>query len=169
MCDESHACCAHAQSSTAQTLDEMDFERGVWSAALDGDEDRVRRLLRGGVWGVDELDKAGYTPLHYAARAGHTAVCRLLLQSGASVNLATRAANATALHRAALKGKEEVVSLLLDFKADALLPDCDGRTALHRAVEGGHCAVAKLLLQACPHLAQVPDKQGHLPTLNGLI
>ena len=32
-------------SSHRQTLDEVDFERGIWAAARDGDTERVAHLL----------------------------------------------------------------------------------------------------------------------------
>ncbi|RZF44266.1 hypothetical protein LSTR_LSTR006816 [Laodelphax striatellus] len=166
MSHECDACCAHAPTSTAQTLDEMDFERGIWSAALDGDLDRVLKLLSSGARCVNALDAAGYTALHYAARAGHADVCRALLQAGAAVDLATRAGRSTALHRAALRGNEQVVRILLEAKADPLLQDSDGRTPLHRALEGRHSAVAKLLLDAAPQIADVADTQGNLPRLS---
>ncbi|KAJ7369886.1 Ankyrin repeat domain-containing protein 39 [Desmophyllum pertusum] len=37
--------CSSKPSSYAQSLTEMDFERGIWQAALDGNMDRVRSLL----------------------------------------------------------------------------------------------------------------------------
>ena len=57
-------CCAHhsATSSVCQTLDEMAFERGLWSAALNNEIDRVSKLLADGK-DVNGLDSAGYTAL----------------------------------------------------------------------------------------------------------
>jgi len=46
----------------AQSLTEMDFERGIWQAALDGNVKRVRLLLdKGG--DPDARDSSGYTAL----------------------------------------------------------------------------------------------------------
>ena len=87
---------------------ELDFSRGIWAAARDGEEDRVRHLLsrfpcaaillnprlstthlvvmlRRSLFhprGTDasQRDNGGYTGLHYAARSGHLHVVRLLLQ-----------------------------------------------------------------------------------------
>lgn len=64
----------------------------------------MRNLLDKGV-DPNLEDKNGYTALHYAARAGHIGVCKILLNAGASVNAATRAGKATPLHRAALAGR----------------------------------------------------------------
>ena len=42
--------CSHVQAtpSVAQTLDELDFERGLWSAANDNDLKRCRELIQKG-------------------------------------------------------------------------------------------------------------------------
>lgn len=156
--------CHHriAVSSSHQTLDEMDFERGIWSAALEGNIARVRQLLASGT-NVDSIDMAGYTALHYAARSGSIDVCEVLLQSSANVNAVTRAGLATPLQRAALAGKEQVLELLLKYGADPKLQDMDGRTALHRAAEAGHVGIVKRLCQVCPELVNIRDKYDKLP------
>jgi len=149
MCDEkehsdSGCGCQQAVASVHQSLDELDFERGIWTAALDNDEGRVRWLVSRGT-SVDARDKAGYTALHYAARSGHVSMCRLLLSCGAEVNTVTRAGQATALHRAAMAGQEKVVELLLQAGADGTLRDADGLTAADRARLNHHHTVLRLL------------------------
>lgn len=155
--------CHHriAVPSSHQTLDEMDFERGIWSAALEGNTNRIHHLLVNGT-NVDSVDTAGYTALHYAARSGSVDVCNLLLQYSANVNVTTKAGLATPLQRAALAGKEKVVELLLKRGADPKLQDVDGRTALHRAAEAGHIGVVKYLCQFCPELVNIRDKYNKL-------
>jgi hypothetical protein len=55
--------CAHGFNlSHTQTLDELDFERGVWTAALENDVQRLRSLLDKGHC-VNKTDKYGYTAL----------------------------------------------------------------------------------------------------------
>ena len=54
--------CSSKPSSCAQSLTEMDFERGIWQAALDGDVKRVKSLLDKG-WDPDARDGSGYTAL----------------------------------------------------------------------------------------------------------
>ncbi|KAL0123619.1 hypothetical protein PUN28_005854 [Cardiocondyla obscurior] len=119
--------------NVCQTVDEIGFERGIWTAALEGDVDRVNKLLRKGVF-VDATDSAGYTALHYATRAGHIDVCEILLNHGAKVDACTRGMKATPLHRAASKGHVQIVELLLRHGATSNLKDEDSRTALHRAI-----------------------------------
>ncbi|XP_063233914.1 ankyrin repeat domain-containing protein 39 [Bacillus rossius redtenbacheri] len=161
-CREPGCKCLPSTSSVSQTMDEMDFERGIWYAAQNNDLERVEKLLRKGVC-PDAPDAAGYTALHHAARAGHLKVCTRLLNAGASVDAATRAGHATALHRAAAAGRLPVVDLLLLAGANTKLPDVDGKTALHRAAEHGHLPVVKSILQACPDLKYRRDERGKLP------
>ncbi|KAL7884182.1 hypothetical protein AOLI_G00069520 [Acnodon oligacanthus] len=126
----------HSTPSVHQTLDEMDFERGIWSAAMDGDLERVKSLLRKGT-DTNIKDQASYTALHYSSRAGHRSVCELLLDHGACANSQTRG-GATPLHRAAYCGHLAIVQLLLTHGADPQLTDDDGSTPLHKAAERGH-------------------------------
>jgi len=84
--------CNHpaAVVSACQTLDEMEFDRGPWSAALYGDVDKLSHLLNKGTFTADSLDSSGYSALHYAARAGHIEIVRYLHSVGANINLPTR-------------------------------------------------------------------------------
>lgn len=143
--DNHNACCkSESNPGLRQTLSEMEFERGIWSAAQSNDLERVKKLLNKGT-SQDEVDSAGYTALHYAARNGHREVCELLLKNGASVNARTRSGRATPLHRAATQGRVNIVELLLKRGADANLQDADGCTALHRAITARSLPVCELL------------------------
>ena len=70
-----------------------------------------------------------------AARRGHEAVTKLLLENGANV-AATDANGKTALMYAATGGSEAVTKLLLDHGADVAATDIDGTTALTNAALG---------------------------------
>ncbi|CAM4636446.1 unnamed protein product [Lepidochelys kempii] len=154
------SCCPHgpAVPGAHQTAAEMDFERGVWSAALDGDLGRVRRLLVEKRVDPSQPDLAGYTALHYASRNGHGAVCQFLLQSGARCNAQTHG-GATALHRASYCGHVDVARLLLAHGADPGIVDDDGMTSLHKAAERGHRELCELLLRHSPGLKGVRDRR----------
>ncbi|XP_060738383.1 ankyrin repeat domain-containing protein 39 isoform X3 [Tachysurus vachellii] len=156
------SCCAHRSTpSVHQSLDEMDFERGIWSAALDGDLERVQSFLKKGT-DPNTKDQAGYTALHYASRAAHQSVCELLLDHGACANSQTRG-GATALHRATYCGHMSIVKLLLNHRADPCLTDDDGSTPLHKAAEQGHLEMCVLLLSKYPVLKTIKDKKSRLP------
>ena len=51
--------------------------------ALEGDLKRLTHLLKNGTVCADVLDSAGYSPLHYAARAGHVDIVKYLISAGA--------------------------------------------------------------------------------------
>jgi len=87
-------------NSVSQSLNELEFERGLWFAAQYGDMERALHLLDKG-FQVDQKDAAGYTALHYAARNGHLSLCRLLIDRGACIDAVTCQGQATPLHRAA--------------------------------------------------------------------
>ncbi|XP_023694149.1 ankyrin repeat domain-containing protein 39 isoform X2 [Paramormyrops kingsleyae] len=152
-------CCSHdlANPSVHQTLEEMEFERGIWSAALDGDLDRVRSFLDKGI-DPNIRDQAGYTALHYASRSGSERVCALLLSRGACMNPRTRG-GATPLHRSAYCGHVGVVKLLLDSGADPMLCDDDGTSPLHKAAEQGREEVCEMLVERCPSLRDLKNKR----------
>ncbi|MCI4381206.1 hypothetical protein PGIGA_G00248970 [Pangasianodon gigas] len=156
------SCSAHRSTpSVHQTLDEMDFERGIWSAALGGDLERVRSFLKKGT-DPNMKDQAGYTALHYASRAAHLPVCELLLDHRACANSQTHG-GATALHRAAYCGHVSIAKLLLKHRADPGLTDDDGSTPLHKAAEQGHLEMCVLLVSNYPNLRTVKDKKSRLP------
>ncbi|XP_031344795.1 ankyrin repeat domain-containing protein 39-like [Photinus pyralis] len=160
-CDNAkHTCVRH--SSLSQTLDELDFERGVWPAAQFGDLKKVQKLINNGV-DVDLRDSAGYTSLHYAARNGHLDVCKFLIQSKADINAVTRSGRVTALHRACTAGQLDVVNFLIECKANIAIRDSDGKTVLHRAAQANHLEISKILTSAYPELKLIKDNKGKLP------
>ena len=62
-CEHEKACgCSSKPLLCAQSFTEMDFERGIWQAALDDNVKRVRLLLDKG-WDPDARDGSGYTAL----------------------------------------------------------------------------------------------------------
>lgn len=157
-----HCCQNKAKSNVAQSLDEMEFERGIWSAACDNDKAKVEKFLANKDTPVDVRDAAGYTALHYASSRGHLNICELLLKFGADINAETRAGKATALHRAASSGKKSIVELLLQNGCDILKQDADGRTALHRAIINRHYDIAKMLSTVCPNVSSIRDNKNKL-------
>lgn len=71
--------------------------------------ERVREFIAKGK--AMDRDNCDYTALHYAARTGNEAICEELLENGnADVNAITKG-GATPLHRAAMMGKEILMSL----------------------------------------------------------
>ena len=67
MCDKSHKTCSCTSNSSypsvQQTLDELEFSRGIWTSALDGSYEEVETFLeRKGVH-PNAVDSSGYTAL----------------------------------------------------------------------------------------------------------
>ncbi|MBI1787405.1 MAG: ankyrin repeat domain-containing protein [Acidobacteria bacterium] len=109
-------------------------------AALLGDEAALTRLM-GATPGPDELTKA----LAGAAKGGHAALCRHLLQAGAPVNGSTGPNQVTPLMCAVLSASLETVALLLEDGADTGVKNAHGATALQMAVERGREEMVQLI------------------------
>ena len=137
----------------------------------------------------NEVRTNGYTPLHFAAYAGHTDVVRLLLDGGANPNIiAMTEDSVTPLFLAAQKGHTAVVRLLLAHNADPnaisypLAGDTKKKTKTtpcYVAAGNGHEAVVRLLLahNADPNAKTnngatpcvVAAQNGHAAVVNALL
>jgi hypothetical protein len=82
-----------------------------------------------------DVNKTGWTPLHYAASGGHTALIGLLLENSAYVD-AESPNGSTPLMMAAMYGSEASVKILLQEGADPKLKNQQGLTALDFAQRG---------------------------------
>lgn len=97
-------------------------------AALKGNRSAVLMLLERGA----AVNRAGWTPLHYAAASGNVEILKLLLDREANID--SRApAGTTPLMMAAQEGQGDAVRLLLARGANAYLVDQQKRTALRIA------------------------------------
>ena len=85
------------------------------------------------------------SPLHLAAKNGHNAVVRALLEAGAVPGAADKL-GLTALHRASERDHTDVVRTLLDAKASAGAARDNGTTPMYLAARDGHAAIVTLLL-----------------------
>lgn len=54
--------CTVNSAPYSQTLHEMDFERGIWTAAVNGETERVQSYIDKNI-SPDILDTSGYTAL----------------------------------------------------------------------------------------------------------
>lgn len=98
---------------------------------------------------------------------------KLLLEAGATVNLAARDSEVTPLHVAAARGLEGHVALYLEHGADVNLRTSQGETALNAACAGAegpsssrrHQAAARRLLEAGAD-ARAAGRKRHTPLHN---
>ena len=99
-----------------------------------------------------DVNKTGWTPLHYAASGGHVEVVQLLLGHAAYID-AESPNKTTPLMMAAMYGNPQTVELLLAEGADASLKNEKGMSAMDFAEAAGKQASAKLLAR---HLGSRP-------------
>jgi uncharacterized protein len=107
-------------------------ESALMMAALRGQLEWCQRLLARGA----QVNKAGWSPLHYAATGPDPRIVALLLERGAIVD-AESPNRSTPLMMAARYGKEESVKLLLARGADAKRTNDLGQTAADAARSAG--------------------------------
>uniref|UniRef100_A0A182MFM7 Uncharacterized protein n=1 Tax=Anopheles culicifacies TaxID=139723 RepID=A0A182MFM7_9DIPT len=155
-----HTKCSSKGVAATQSLSELDFDRGIWSAAMSNEIDRLETLITKGH--LYDRDSCGYTALHYAARHGHAEACHLLLARGLGVDEVTNG-GVTALHRAAMMGHYKILELLIANNANVLHRDNDGKTALHRAAEGGHLQCCQILVRLNPAQCHIQDVRNQKP------
>ncbi|KAJ1469047.1 ankyrin repeat-containing domain protein [Baffinella frigidus] len=151
----------------------------LWTAAVQGTTEDLRRLLAEGPGDIEE--RGGVTectPLIAAAHRGIRPVLLLLLEAGAEISATDKRARSP-LHAAAHQGHEAAVLLLLEAGADVSAKDGDGDTPLGCAAEctavvgprlpadalevgggrgGCHAAVAVLLIE---NGAELSAKNNH--------
>ena len=100
-------------------------ESALMLAALAGMHEVCARLIA-----LDaDVNKTGWTPLHYAATGGHDAVIRLLIANYAYID-AESPNQTTPLMMAAMYGGTSSVKVLLNAGADATVRNAAGLSAL---------------------------------------
>lgn len=125
---------------------------------------------------VDCADASGTTPLHLAcmhskqgthsgSRPTQLQVIRKLLEMGASVNARTNNRGSSPLSFAILNDDLEVVSLLLDHRADLTAVDIDGMSALHDAVIAQSVAIMEALIAAGADVNLCDTNTGQTPLI----
>jgi hypothetical protein len=139
-------------SSGANSNCRVQGHHALHLAAANADEDTVRLLLDRGSH-VNVANRVGWSPLHYAALAGHTGVCELLLRRGAwpcsrDNNLFTPM-HVLSTRAADLEVLSCIASVLLESGGRGCLEakDAQGNTPLHIAASCGNANMCLLLLQ----------------------
>ena len=107
----------------------MADETALMLAANANDLASANLLIEAGA----SVNRPNWTPLHYAASKGHTAMMRLLIENDAYID-AESPNGTTPLMMAAYYASPNAVKLLLEEGADPLLRNQDGQTALDMAL-----------------------------------
>lgn len=112
-------------------------ETPLMYVAVVGDTQRASRLIAKGA----QVNRLGWTPLHYAASRGHVDTVRLLLKQKAIVN-APGPDGTTPLMMAAYGGSEDVIRVLLAAGADITTRNLQNQTAVEWARLKNHDSLA---------------------------
>lgn len=106
-------------------------ESALMLAALKGYQSLAEKLIKRGA----DVNKTGWTPLHYAATGGQLPLISLLLENSAYID-AESPNGTTPLMMAAMYGTPAAVKLLLQEGADPSLKNQQGLSALQFAQRG---------------------------------
>lgn len=118
-------------------------ESALMLAALTDQQDLAEKLIKKGA----DVNKTGWTPLHYAATKGHLAIISLLLEQHAYID-AESPNGTTPLMMAAMYGTPAAVKLLLQEGADPQIKNQQGLTALEFAERASRPDAVELLAAA---------------------
>jgi uncharacterized protein len=118
-------------------------ESPLMLAAIKGELALAEVLIKNGA----DVNKTGWTPLHYAASNAHLPVIRLLLENHAYID-AESPNNTTPLMMASMYGNAAAVQLLIDEGADPMLKNGQGLTAQQFALKANRPDSADLILKA---------------------
>ena len=124
-------------------------ESPLMLAALKGFLPLVKKLVNNDA----DVNKPGWTPLHYAATGGHVPVIEFLLDESAYID-AESPNGTTPLMMAAMYGSPEAVKALIQAGADLTLKNQQGMTALDFAVRGQRANARELIETGLSRLAE---------------
>ena len=140
-------------------------ESPVADAAMRGDTDKVRALLREGA-DVNVAQGDGMTALHRAAKIGEADMARMLIYAGANLEATTRIGDYSPLYLAGRAGNAAVVTALLEAGADPVTPStAGGATPLHLAARSGSAEAVSALLDHGADANTLEGQWGQTPLI----
>lgn len=143
-------------------------EFNLFSAVKSGVLEEVKFYLKNGV-NPNVRDKAGFTPLHYAAEEGDESIVMvLLLHPNIEVNFKTHSGK-TPLLLASENGHEKVVNELLKSGADVNVVDNWESSALIWSAANSHSDIISELLKIDGINLDLQDEAGYTALMWGVI
>jgi ankyrin repeat protein len=136
----------------------------VADAAMRGDTDAVRELVRGGS-DVNAAQGDGMTALHWSALNGDLATMNVLLPAGATTEPLTRIGRYTPLHLASSRGHAAVVGRLLDAGSKPAALTATGVQPIHLAAQAGDPGAVAALLAKGAEVNVRDETHGRTPLL----
>nr|XP_023920741.1 ankyrin repeat-containing protein At5g02620-like [Quercus suber] len=108
------------------------------------------------------------TILHVAAKSGHTKIAKKIIDLDPSLLHERNSKGNTPLHIAASLGHQKMTNFLLSQGQHTTVPllmitNERNETALHGAVRNGHNEIVKKLIEKCPSLTSLRNKDGESP------
>ncbi|WP_333023368.1 ankyrin repeat domain-containing protein [Wolbachia endosymbiont of Pentidionis agamae] len=110
---------------------------------------------------INSKDRAGFTPLHFAAFCDDTELMRLLIENGAEVNEKDFQEHRTPLHLAAISCNScRNIKILLEKGAEIELQDVNLNTPLFLAVKNNKMKVIEYLIKSGSNI-EMRDSEGN--------
>jgi ankyrin repeat protein len=119
----------------------------VADAAMRGDRDAVRRMLKDGA-DVNSAQGDGMTALHWAAMKGDVPLAEMLLYAGANIKATTRLGGYTPMLLAAKAGDSKMLAALAKAGGDVNGTTSTGVTALMLAAASGNAESVRVLVES---------------------
>ena len=116
---------------------------------------------------LNDVDRDGNTGVHYAVTSARGGILKLLLNAGANPTLPNKK-KCYPIHIVASQGDTNIMKILLESKRSRVhmdVKDSVGNTALHRALQHGHEALALQLLQAGADPIGTENRDGWSPLM----
>lgn len=137
----------YGEREIARLLIEQGAQLNLFEACAAGQYERAATLLAADPALANAYAPDGFQPLGLAAFFGHTAIARLLLESGAEVDSpSNNGQRVQPLHSSVAGGHFELSKLLLDHGADVNATQEGGFTPLQGAAQNGQREMVELLL-----------------------
>jgi ankyrin repeat protein len=154
--------CVVAVAATAARVSAQASNAPVADAAMRGDTDSVRTLLRGGA-DVNAAQADGMTALHWAALNSDLETMNVLLYAGAATEALTRVGAYTPLHLASSRGHAAAVARLLEAGGKVGPFTATGVQPLHLAAQAGSVDAVKALVDRGADINAKDKTHGRTP------